>query len=64
MSPNPLKRSTIWQFEAAKAAREEDLRAFGSCISPAVKVLEVLSKGDPKNLPIANQQVPVFWQGI
>jgi len=31
-------------IEAAKLAKEEDLRAFGGCISPAIKVLEILGK--------------------
>jgi hypothetical protein len=32
-------------LRAANKAEKKDLRSFGSCISPAVKVLEILSKG-------------------
>lgn len=32
-------------LDAAKAARKNDLRAFGSCIGPAIKVLEIMNKG-------------------
>ena len=31
-------------LDAAKAARKSDLKAFGTCISPAIKVLEILGK--------------------
>jgi len=34
-------------LRAAKKAETHDLRALGSCIAPAVKVLEILSKGIP-----------------
>jgi len=34
-------------LRAAKKAESNDLRALGSCIAPAVKVLESLSKGNP-----------------
>ena len=34
-------------MDAARDARQKDLRAFGGCISPAVKVLEMLHKGTP-----------------
>ena len=34
-------------LRAAKKAETHDLRALGSCIAPAVKVLEILSKGNP-----------------
>lgn len=33
---------------AAKLAKEEDLRAFGGCIGPAIKVLELLKPGEGK----------------
>lgn len=35
-------------LRAAKKAETHDLRALGSCIAPAVKVLEILSKGNPE----------------
>lgn len=35
-------------LRAAKKAENHDLRALGSCIAPAVKVLEILSKGNPE----------------
>lgn len=35
-------------LDAAKDARQKDLRAFGGCIGPAVKVLEILNKGAPE----------------
>lgn len=35
-------------MEAAKLAKDEDLRAFGSCVSPAIKVLELLKPGEGK----------------
>lgn len=35
-------------LNAAKDARQKDLRAFGGCIGPAVKVLEILNKGAPE----------------
>ncbi len=38
-------------FGAAQDARGKDLRALGSCIAPAVKVLEILNKGDPEGKP-------------
>jgi len=37
-------------LKGAKKAEAEDLRALGSCISPAVKVLELLGKGDERPL--------------
>ncbi len=33
-------------FEAAQKAKKKDLKAVGSCIGPAVKVLEILNKGN------------------
>lgn len=35
-------------LNAAKDARQKDLRAFGGCIGPAIKVLEILNKGAPE----------------
>lgn len=31
-------------MDAARLAKDEDLRAFGGCIGPAIKVLELLNK--------------------
>jgi hypothetical protein len=33
-------------FRAAQKAESQDLRSLGSCIAPAVKVLEILNKGN------------------
>ena len=35
-------------MDAARTAKGEDLRAFGSCIGPAIKVLELLKPGEGK----------------
>jgi hypothetical protein len=35
-------------MDAAKLAKDEDLRAFGGCIGPAIKVLELLKPGEGK----------------
>lgn len=35
-------------MEAAKLAKEKDLKAFGGCISPAIKVLELIKPGEGK----------------
>ena len=44
-------------MDAAKAARKNDLRAFGSCINPAIKVLEFL-KGPEQ--PDTSQESPLL----
>ena len=44
-------------LNAAKDARQKDLRAFGGCISPAVKVLEFL-KGPEQ--PDTSQESPLL----
>lgn len=36
-------------YRAAQKAEQEDLRSVGSCISPAVKVLEILNKGNDED---------------
>lgn len=36
-------------YRAAQKAENEDLRSVGPCIAPAVKVLEILNKGDDKD---------------
>ncbi|HQF16017.1 MAG TPA: hypothetical protein PLI05_02990 [Methanotrichaceae archaeon] len=44
-----IEKQTQIGINVAKAAREGDLRAIGYLlIAPAVKVLEILSKGDPE----------------
>ncbi|MDD4162466.1 MAG: hypothetical protein PHW87_08295 [Methanothrix sp.] len=44
-------------LDAAKAARKSDLKAFGTCISPAIKVLEFL-KGPEQ--PGTSQESPLL----
>ena len=36
-------------LRGAKKAESQDLRALGSCVAPAVKVLEILHKGNDKD---------------
>lgn len=40
-------------YRAALKAEEKDLRAVGSCVAPAVKVLEILNKGNEGKPPEA-----------
>ena len=49
-------------LRAAKKAETHDLRALGSCIAPAVKVLEILSKGNPDK-PDGEKKDSVFMAG-
>ena len=46
-------------FRAAQKAEKEDLRSLGSCIAPAVKVLEILNKGDGSKEP---PKESAFWK--
>ena len=49
-------------LRAAKKAETHDLRALGSCIAPAVKVLEILSKVNPDN-PDSEKKESGFMAG-
>jgi hypothetical protein len=42
-------------MDAARMAKNEDLRAFGGCIGPAIKVLELLNKPGGEDNPPGGQ---------
>jgi hypothetical protein len=50
-------------FGAAQEARTKDLKALGSCIAPAVKVLEILNKGNDPNKPPETPKESGFIKG-
>jgi hypothetical protein len=47
-------------FRAAQKAESQDLRSLGSCIAPAVKVLEILNKGNEGNKDPPKESA--FWK--